>query len=107
MQVSDLGLALLASLTNLESLNISRCGMVSDSGLQLIRYLTNLQALNLHGCRQLADEALISIADLSQLTVSAPQHPPPLLHLWQTQKQCGLAATFTFSGIPCGSSLAT
>ena len=64
-------MALLASVTSLESLNISRCGLVSDNGMQLLQHLTNLKSLNLHGCRQLADDGLSAIAELTDLQVSS------------------------------------
>ena len=65
--VTDDGLAHIQSLTQLQSLNLSRCRNLTDAGLAHLKPLTQLQSLNLTSCRNLTDDGLAHLRPLTQL----------------------------------------
>ncbi|KAK3241809.1 hypothetical protein CYMTET_48458 [Cymbomonas tetramitiformis] len=71
--VTDEGLAALAPLTALTSLDLTNCREVTDEGLAALAPLTALTSLDLTNCREVTDEGLAALAPLTALTSSIPQ----------------------------------
>ena len=66
--ITDSGLASLALIPSLTSLNISCCGMITDTGLESLATLTRLTSLYLYGCRNITDTGLEGLALTTSLT---------------------------------------
>ncbi len=75
-QVSDVGLATVAKLTQLQHLELNRCRRITDIGLATLAVLTALQHLELTHCKQVTDLALghlVELKELHHLDVSCTQ----------------------------------
>jgi Leucine-rich repeat (LRR) protein len=66
--ITDVGLASLASLKNLTSLDLTCCRVTDDWLAFLAIFLKNLTDLNLSGCNQISEGGLASLASGSNLT---------------------------------------
>ena len=54
-------------LTQLQSLNLSRCGALEDDGIAYLTGLTQLRSLNLRGCSEITDAGIANLKGLTQL----------------------------------------
>ena len=66
-RVTGASLAHLQSLSQLQSLDLSRCKNLTDADLAHLEPLTRLQSLNLDHCRNLTDDGLAHLKPLTQL----------------------------------------
>jgi Leucine-rich repeat (LRR) protein len=57
-EITDAGLAHVSSLTQLQSLNLSDCSLMTVAGLAHVSTLSQLQSLNLSRCRLITDAGL-------------------------------------------------
>lgn len=65
--ITDVGLASIASLHQLQHLDLSRCSTITDVGLGSIAALHELHRLDLNSCKKITDAGLSGIAGLRQL----------------------------------------
>jgi hypothetical protein len=66
-RVTDVGVASLAALSGLQSLNLSGCGKITDTGVASLAALSGLQSLDLSWCGKITDTGVASLAALSGL----------------------------------------
>lgn len=78
-KITDKGLAHLARLTWLESLNLSSCSL-SNNGLASLAVLARLERLNISFCNRLTDPALKHLRSLRHLTYLDVQGCVKLTH---------------------------
>ncbi|GAB4155468.1 MAG: hypothetical protein Tsb009_32270 [Planctomycetaceae bacterium] len=67
-QLSDKGIATLKNLKKLKHLSLARCSRISDEGLDHLKGLTSLTSLDLTYCRFISNAGLAKLKPLTQLT---------------------------------------
>jgi hypothetical protein len=65
--ISDKGMEVFATLSQLTGLNLSSCG-ITDLGMSFLRSLVNLEHLNLAFCNRISDAGLRHLHKLNKLT---------------------------------------